>query len=77
VTEVRGATAADEPQTHLRQASATGSVRVEIEATTLLKLLEERRICGSDMRCLDCESKSCLWRLLLAACARGLGRGDG
>ena len=51
-----------------------GLVRVEIEADTLLTLLKGRRLCASDMRCLDCESKHCLWRLLLKACASDLGK---
>jgi hypothetical protein len=49
-------------------ADASRLVRVEIESGTILQLLKGRRICASDMRCLDCESKRCLMRLLLEAC---------
>jgi hypothetical protein len=42
-------------------------LRVEIAADKLLELLRARRICASELRCLDCESKSCLWRLCLNA----------
>jgi hypothetical protein len=48
----------------------TGMVRVEIDAAILLQLLQGRRLCAADMRCLDCESKHCLLRLLLKACAK-------
>jgi hypothetical protein len=47
-------------------------VRVEIDAATLLQLLKGRRLCAADMRCLDCESKHCLLRLLLQAYAQDL-----
>jgi hypothetical protein len=47
-----------------------GMVRVEINAAMLLQLLKGRRLCAADMRCLDCESKRCLLRLLLKACAQ-------
>ncbi len=42
-------------------------LRVEIAADKLLELLRARRICASELRCLDCESKTCLWRLCLNA----------
>jgi hypothetical protein len=56
------------------EAEAEGArlVRVEIDAATLLQLLKGRRLCAADMRCLDCESKRCLLRLLLRACAEDL-----
>jgi hypothetical protein len=48
---------------------ATRLLQVEIDSSTLLQLLRGRRLCASDIRCLDCESKRCLMRLLLRACA--------
>jgi hypothetical protein len=51
-------------------------VKVEIDAAILLQLLQGRRLCAADMRCLDCESKRCLLRLLLKACAREMANGD-
>jgi hypothetical protein len=58
------------------EAGASPLVRVEIDATTLLQLLKGRRLCAADMRCLDCESKRCLLRLLLRACAQDLSKAD-
>jgi hypothetical protein len=59
---------------HKRGATSAGNnatiVRVEIDTAILLQLLKGRRLCAADMRCLDCESKSCLLRLLLKACAQ-------
>jgi hypothetical protein len=49
-------------------------VRVEIGADKLQELLRARRICAADLRCLDCDSKDCLWRLCLDAIAEELGR---
>jgi hypothetical protein len=60
----------------LNEAVAPRQVRVEIDAKTLLKLLKGRRLCATDMRCLDCESKRCLMRLLLRACAQDLAETD-
>ncbi|MES9991275.1 MAG: hypothetical protein ABW098_04940 [Candidatus Thiodiazotropha sp.] len=65
-TQVKGAHNADESQL----------VRVEIDSSTLLQLLKGRRICASDMHCLDCESKRCLMRLLLRACAQDMVDAD-
>jgi len=45
-------------------------LRVEIPAECLLALLEERHVAAVNLRCLDAESRSCLKRLLLRACAR-------
>lgn len=50
-------------------------VRVEIAEKTLIRLLSAGQICVADMRCLDCESKKCLWRLCLKSCAKCLSSG--
>lgn len=52
----------------LAGSAAGASVRVEIEAETLLDLLRGRPVCAADLRCLDCESKRRLWQLCLRAC---------
>lgn len=40
-------------------------VRVEIARETLLRLLASEHLCAAELRCLDCPSKKCLWRLCL------------
>jgi hypothetical protein len=47
-------------------------VRVEVEAETLNRLLAAGQVCAADFRCLDCESKRCIWRLCLINCASEL-----
>ncbi|MFN2350288.1 MAG: hypothetical protein ABR558_12095, partial [Thioalkalivibrio sp.] len=49
-------------------------LRVEISAMRLLALLAENRLHALDMRCLDPESRQCLRRLLLEACAQNCVR---
>jgi hypothetical protein len=44
-------------------------VRVEVDAETLNRLLAAGQVCAADFRCLDCESKRCIWRLCLISCA--------
>jgi hypothetical protein len=51
-------------------------VRVEIDEEKLLQLLKAKQLCAADMRCLDCESKHCLLRLLLQACVQDLCGAD-
>lgn len=51
-----------------------GVVRVQITEAKLLELLKGGLLCTSDMRCLDCESKDCLWRLTIKAGAYRMGR---
>lgn len=46
------------------------SVRVEIAAETLTRLLAGGQLCAADLRCLDGRSKQHLWRLCLKSCAR-------
>lgn len=49
-------------------------VRVQIPRTKVLELLKAGLICTSDMKCLDCDSKNCLWKLVLKASAYRMGR---
>jgi hypothetical protein len=46
------------------------ALRLEIPAETLLRLLASGQLCAADIRCLDCDSKQCLWRLLLMSVDR-------
>ncbi|MDD3518717.1 MAG: hypothetical protein PHQ14_10240 [Chromatiales bacterium] len=54
---------------------ARAVLRVEIDAGRLLALLRDSALCAADLRCLDCESRQCLRRMLLRACAEGLAPG--
>jgi hypothetical protein len=47
----------------------TKGLRVEISENTLKRLLLNNQVCAADLRCLDCISKKCLWRLCLESCA--------
>jgi hypothetical protein len=58
-------------------ALANGCLRLEISAETLLRLLANGQLCAADFRCLDCESKQCIWRLLLMSCKTMLKPGSG
>ena len=49
-------------------------VRVEIAEETLARLLTAGQVCAAELRCLDCQSKQCLWRICLESCARSLGK---
>ncbi len=46
----------------------SGRVRLEISADRLRRLLQTGAVCVEDFRCLDCESKHCVWRLCLTNC---------
>lgn len=35
---------------------------------TVLRLLLDEQLCAADFCCLDCQSKECLWRLMLMSC---------
>jgi hypothetical protein len=48
--------------------NAEKRVRLEMSETTLRSLLTAGQVCAADFRCLDCESKKCLWRLCLESC---------
>ena len=41
------------------------TLRLELPFETLRRLLAGGLLCAQDFRCLDCETKSCVWRLLL------------
>ncbi len=41
------------------------SVRLELKAETLFRLLKNQQLCAEDFDCLDCESKQCVLRLML------------
>ncbi len=52
-------------------ANANGKkVRVEVAEETLCRLLRAGQLCAAELRCLDCESKQCLWRLCLESCLK-------
>jgi hypothetical protein len=51
------------------------TVRIEISEKTLIRLLRAGQVCAADLRCLDCKSKQCLWRLCLRSCAENLKTG--
>ena len=44
------------------------SIRLEMESGALYRLLVSGVLCAADFRCLDCESKTCVWRLCLMSC---------
>lgn len=48
------------------------TVRVEVSDQLLKRLLRAGQVCAADFRCLDGESKHCLWRLCLESCAANL-----
>lgn len=45
-------------------------IQIEIASDTLFRLLESSALCVNDFRCLDCESKLCVWRLCLMSCEK-------
>lgn len=49
-------------------------VRLEMSEKTLKSLLTAGQVCAADFRCLDGESKQCLWRLCLETCAVAVAR---
>jgi hypothetical protein len=51
------------------------TIRIEIAEKTLVRLLRAGQVCAADLRCLDCKSKQCLWRLCLRSCAENLNTG--
>lgn len=58
--------------TMAHDALANSCLRLELSAAALLRLLIRRQLCAADFRCLDCESKHCVWRLLLMSSAKTL-----
>lgn len=55
----------------------TEQVRLEIDADRLRRLLKMGALCAADFHCLDCESKQCVWRLLLMNCEKNLNAETG
>ncbi len=53
-------------------AAVNARLRLEVSAQTLLRLLVGGQVCAADFRCLDCESKQCVWRILLMSCEKTL-----
>ncbi len=45
-------------------------VRLELEAGILQRLLDKGELCVSEFRCLDCNSKRCVWKLCLMNCGK-------
>lgn len=45
-------------------------VQLEIEAGKLEALISSGDLCVADLRCLNSESKTCVWRLCLASCTK-------
>lgn len=62
-----GSDAGDIPGASFAAATAR-TLHVEIDAGKLLELLRDRRLCATDLRCLDAGSGRCLRGLCLLAC---------
>lgn len=45
------------------------ALKMQLNEQTLKRLLGSGLLCAADFRCLDCESKACVWRLLLQQAA--------
>ncbi len=45
------------------------TIRVALSADTLRRLLDVNALCATEFHCLDCDSKRCVWKLLLSASA--------
>jgi hypothetical protein len=56
--------------------NAPESVRLELDAKTLARLLDTGQLHGTEFRCLDCDSKRCVWRLFLMSCAKNMMPGE-
>jgi hypothetical protein len=50
-------------------------MRLELSVRTLLRLMTTGQLRAADIRCLDGESKHCLWRILLMSSARTINAG--
>ncbi len=48
------------------------TLKLEIKASTLRRLLETRQVCASDFHSLDCSSKQCIKELCLQTCLKYL-----
>ena len=48
------------------------TVKLEMDISTLKRLLETRQVCATDFHCLDCSSSKCMKDLCLKTCLRCL-----
>ena len=46
------------------------TVQIEIGVAMLEALFNKGELCAFDIRCLNCESKQCIWNLCLTSCAK-------
>lgn len=46
------------------------TVQISIEIEKLESLFNQGELCANDFRCLNCESKKCIWNLCLKSCAK-------
>ena len=46
------------------------TVKLEMKASTLKRLLEKRQVCASDFHCLDCSTRQCMRMLCLQTCLK-------
>ena len=51
------------------------TVKLAVPLAIVERLLSDGHLCAADVRCLDPESKRCMHRLCLQACARCIGDG--
>ena len=64
---------ATQDQSHQQQPDSqqtTGHVRLEISTDKLRELVSAGVLCATDFRCLDCQSKQCVWRICLLSCIK-------
>ena len=51
-------------------------LRIEIDAVAIERMIESGILSASDMRCLNCESKKCVWNMCLKICSRRMKSTD-
>jgi len=51
------------------------TLQLAVPISVVARLMTDGHLCAADVRCLDAESKRCLHRLCLEACARCLASG--
>ena len=44
-------------------------IQLEVSLEKLESLFSKGEVCASDVHCLNCESKDCIWSMCLACCA--------
>ena len=49
-------------------------VSVAMDEATLHRLMASGALCAADLKCLDCESKACVWRIALKNAGQALGK---